>query len=235
MSETRADRLPRVALVTGANRGTGKAIAERLTRAGVRVWTLSRRPGPGPRSLPCDLADVDAVRDRVAEVVEAEGELDLVVANAVDRYFATVAELDLARWSQALTVNITSVLALVQAALPALRRTNGSIVLMGSHAGTRYFEGGVSYSAAKAAMKAVCESLLLEERPNGVRTTLISPGAIANEADDHSKLKMTVESVAEVVWQAACVPADTVIGELECRPSALAMPTVSGIDRLQAV
>ncbi|MEU6267966.1 SDR family oxidoreductase [Saccharopolyspora shandongensis] len=235
MSETRADRLPRVALVTGANRGTGKAIAERLTRAGVRVWTLSRCPDPGPRSLPCDLADVDAVRDRVDEVVEAEGELDLVVANAVDRYFATVAELDLARWSQAITVNLTSVLALVQAALPALRRANGSIVLMGSHAGTRYFEGGVSYSAAKAAMKAVCESLLLEERPNGVRTTLISPGAIANEDDDRSKLKMTVESVAEVVWQAACVPWDMVIGELECRPSALAAPTVSGIDRLQAV
>ncbi|GGM54068.1 short-chain dehydrogenase [Longimycelium tulufanense] len=228
---------PRTALVTGGNRGTGRAIVERLEVAGTQVWQLNRTPcGAGERELICDLSDVDAVDRLVRRVVDASGgRLDLLVANAADRYFARVSDLDAHRWSQALTVNLSSILVAVRAALPALRAAHGTVVLMGSHAGTRFFEEGVSYCAAKAAMKAVCEVLLLEERPHGVRTCLVSPGAIANLDGDTSKFKMAPASVAEFLAWLASAPADVAVGEIEMRPAVLPPPVVTGLDRLQAV
>jgi 3-oxoacyl-[acyl-carrier protein] reductase len=234
--DKRTSTEPPVAVVTGCNRGTGLAIAERLHQAGMRVWGLNRTPVPDVpfAQVTCDLADLVAVERAVHRVVAEEGRLDVVVANAVDRYYAPIADLDLDRWSRALTVNLTSVVALVKAALPALRAVRGQVVLMGSHAGVRFFEGGVSYCAAKAAFRALSETLLLEERANGVRTSLVNPGAIANELGDDSPLKMSTASVAEVVAWVLTAPADLTVGEVETRPSRLEAPII-GIDRLQAV
>ncbi|MET8759448.1 SDR family NAD(P)-dependent oxidoreductase [Lentzea sp. NPDC004782] len=225
----------RVALVTGANRGTGFAIATRLEEAGMSVWRLNRTATGHEREIVVDLSDVDGVESAVGRVVDRAGRLDLLVPNAVDRYFAPVAEFDTKEWEQALTVNLTSVLVAVRAALPALRASRGQIVLMGSHAGTRFFEQGVSYCATKAALKAVCEVLLLEERPRGVRTSLVSPGAIANLDGDRSEFKMSTDSVAAHVAWLATAPRDAVVGEIELRPSELPVPLLTGLDRLQAV
>lgn len=225
----------KVALVTGANRGTGLAIATRLEQAGMSVWRLNRTATGHEREIVVDLSDVDGVGAAVEAVVERAGRLDLVVHNAVERYFASVAAFDTVEWEHALTVNLTSVLVAIRAALPALRASRGQIVLMGSHAGTHFFEQGASYCATKAALKAVCEVLLLEERPHGVRTTLVSPGAIANLDGDHSEFKMSTDSVAAFVAWLAVAPTDAVAGEIELRPSALPAPLVTGLDRLQAV
>jgi NAD(P)-dependent dehydrogenase (short-subunit alcohol dehydrogenase family) len=224
-----------VAVVTGANRGTGRAIAAELAGAGMQVWQLNRKPTGSSTEVICDLSDPGRIAAAFAEVLEHTGRLDALVTNAVDRYFAPVIDLDLDRWNAALTVNLTSIVASVQQALPMLRRSGGSIVLMGSHAGTRFFEGGLSYCASKAALKAVCEVLLLEERPFGVRTTLVSPGAIANEDGDESPLKMTTASVARVVRDLILNPSDVAVGEIELRPALLGPPVVAGLDRLQSV
>jgi NADP-dependent 3-hydroxy acid dehydrogenase YdfG len=224
------------ALVTGANRGTGLAIAEHLESAGMRVWRVNRTGAARDRELSCDLSDLAAVDRVVREAcAAADGRLDVFVANAVDRYFAPVAELDAERWSRALTVNLSSIVVAVRAALPALRAARGTIALMGSHAGSRFFETGASYCASKAALKAVCEVLLLEERRNGVRTCLVSPGAIANEEGDRSAFKMTTDSVAGLVEWIVSAPADLAVGEIELRPAALAPAAPVGLDRLQSV
>lgn len=225
----------KVGVVTGANRGTGLAIADRLERAGMLVWRLNRTPSGHPRELVVDLADLAVVDAAIRTTINASGRLDLLVPNAVDRYFASVAEFELDRWERAVAVNLTSVLVAIRAALSALRATRGSIVLMGSHAGTRFFEDGASYCATKAALKALCEVLLLEERPHGVRTMLVNPGAIANLSDDDSTFKMSTESVAALVEWLTSVPGDTVVGEVEVRPAVLPAPLVTGLDRLQAV
>lgn len=227
-----------MALVTGANRGTGLAIAEELDRRGYRVLALNRslRKESWLREFEVDLADSDAVRQAVAEAVAHAGRLDVCVANAAFRHLAPVGQMAGADWDRAVAVNLTSVFVLVQAALPALRRSRGSCVVMGSHAGTRYFEGGAAYSATKAALKALVETLLLEERRYGVRTTLVSPGAIANQDGDADPLKMTPAAVARCVAD-VLQAADTgvVVGEVELRPGLLPPPNVYGIERLRYV
>ena len=227
-----------VALVSGANRGTGLAIARELHRRGYRVAGLNRTLlGEGwLDEFRCDLADPAAVDRAVQQVLTRFGRLDVCVTNAVDRTFAPLAEMDPADWDRAVAVNLTSVFRIVRASLRAIRSARGSYVIMGSHAGTRFFEGGASYSATKGALKALVETLLLEERPHGVRATLVSPGAIANEDGDTSPYKMATESVARCVG--ALVqdqPPDLVVGDVEIRPAQLPVPETSGIARLQHV
>ncbi|MGW0202612.1 SDR family oxidoreductase [Nonomuraea sp. NPDC003201] len=226
-----------VAIVTGANRGTGLAIAAELHAGGWDVWGLNRTSA-GQSWLPearCDLQSADAVTAAVETVARRRGRIDALVVNAVARSLGRIGTLSLPDWRAAFDVNIVSVLPLLQAALPYLRPRRGSIVLMGSHAGSRYFEGGGAYCASKAALKALAEVLLLEERPNGVRTTLINPGAIANEIGDDSPFKLSTSSVAQAVRWVVEAPADTAIGEIELRPAHLPAMAVTGLNRLQAV
>ncbi|MEU3899431.1 SDR family NAD(P)-dependent oxidoreductase [Streptomyces sp. NPDC045251] len=228
----------RTVLVTGANRGTGRAVAEELHAAGWRVCGLGRTPAalPWMEHVTCDLSKPRDVGPAVRQAAEAAGGLDAVVANGVERALGDLATLPLDHWQEAVDVNLTSVVALVQAALPYLRARGGRIVLMGSHAGTRFFEGGAAYCATKAALKAITEVLLLEERHNAVGTTLISPGAIANLPGDASPLKMATSSVAQAVRWVLEAPGDTVVGEVELRPARLPDDVpVTGLDRLQAV
>ncbi|ANW20142.1 SDR family oxidoreductase [Streptomyces clavuligerus] len=227
-----------VALVSGANRGTGLAIARELHDRGYRVAALNRtlRHEEWLDEFPCDLADPDAVDGAVGAVLARFGRIDVCVTNAVDRVFAPVAEMDPADWDRSLAVNLTSVFRIVRASLPAVRAAGGLYVILGSHAGTRFFEGGASYSATKAALKALVETVLLEERVHGVRATLVSPGAIANEDGDDTPYKMATGSVARCVG--ALVqdqPSDLVIGDIELRPAQLPDPEISGIARLQHV
>ncbi|GGY04817.1 SDR family NAD(P)-dependent oxidoreductase [Streptomyces djakartensis] len=227
-----------VVLLTGANRGTGRAVAEELHASGWRVHALSRTPArlPWMHEVICDLRHPEQVGLAVDRVAKAAGGLDAVVTGGVVRALGDVASLPLDDWREAVDVNLTSVLALVQSALPHLRRGGGRIVLMGSHAGSRFFEGGAAYCMTKASLKALAEVLLLEERVHGVCTTLISPGAIANLPGDDSPMKMATSSVAQAVRWALEAPDDTVVGELELRPARIpARPAVSGLDRLQAV
>ncbi|MEU8317343.1 SDR family NAD(P)-dependent oxidoreductase [Nonomuraea sp. NPDC048881] len=223
------------ALVTGSNRGSGRAIAEELRERGYRVFSLNRSL-TGEDWLGehrCDLADPAQIAEATAQVLGAAGRLDVCVSNAVDRVLDPIADLRAEDWERLVAINLSACFHLLKAVLPALRAAGGMFVAMGSHAGTRYFEGGAAYSATKAGLKALVETLLLEERRNGVRACLVSPGAIANLDGDGSPHKMSTRSVARCVativdsW-----PDDLVVGEIEVRPSSLPEPPVVGIDRL---
>jgi NAD(P)-dependent dehydrogenase (short-subunit alcohol dehydrogenase family) len=118
--------------------------------------------------------------------------------------------------------------------LPAIRASAGSYVVMGSHAGIRFFEGGAAYSATKAALKALVETLLLEERAHGVRATLVNAGAIANRHGDDVPYKMSPAAH----WVGALVQdqaRDLAVGEVEIRPARLPAPQVAGLAPLQHV
>ncbi|WP_229400817.1 SDR family oxidoreductase [Micromonospora okii] len=228
-----ADRL---ALVTGTNRGTGRAIRSRLIADGFTVRCLNRTScADHTDPLLVDFRDGDAVQRATLAALDDVDRLDLLVLNAVARGFGRLAELSPTDWDEAVAVNLTSVFRTTQAALPKLRAAGGHIVIMGSHAGVRPFEEGVAYSATKAALRMVAEILLMEERQHGVRTTLLNPGAIRNFDDDLAETKMSVESVASVVSWAVATPPDVVLGEVELRPALLDPPPVTGLDRLQYV
>jgi 3-oxoacyl-[acyl-carrier protein] reductase len=233
-----SSREPRTALLTGTNRGTGLAIAEELHRRGYRVVAINRTLGGQPWliEVQCDLVDHAALERAVEIIMAAYGRLDICVFNAVVRRLGRLAELERAAWSDMIAVNVLSVVSLIRSTLPAMRANRGKYVIMGSHAGSHYFEGGAAYSATKAALKAVVETLLLEERANGVRATLVSPGAIANRDTDDSAYKMAPASVARLVGILAQEqPEDLVVGDIEIRPSRLRESEITGLDRLQHV
>lgn len=227
-----------VALVTGGSRGIGAAVASRLVADGFDVWSIARAASIDSRvaSIECDLSDRDDVSRLTYALRRDFARVDALVLNATVRNLGTVDELPPARWEEAVSVNVTSAISLIQAVLPALRESAGRIIVMGSHAGSIPFEGGLAYCLTKAALKPLTEILLLEERPRGVLTTLVSPGATANEASDPGHYKLTVDSVAETISWLLAAPSDLVVGEIEIRPSNLPPERpVTGFDRLQVV
>jgi 3-oxoacyl-[acyl-carrier protein] reductase len=228
----------RVALLTGTNRGTGRAIAGSLRDAKWRIISLNRTVA-GEKwlgEIPCDLADASEVEAGIAEVKQRADCLHACVLNAAIRRLAPVATLSMSDLVASVAVNLLTPFRLTQATLPLVRKVAGLYVFMGSHAATRYFEGGAAYSCTKAALKGLVETLLLEERAHGVRAVLVSPGAIANRVGDRSPHKMSASSVGEFVGRLITnTPPDIAVGEVEIRPALLAASGVTGIARLQSI
>jgi NAD(P)-dependent dehydrogenase (short-subunit alcohol dehydrogenase family) len=224
-------------LVTGTNRGTGRGIAAAFHALGCRVVSLNRTVTGEDwlGEIPCDLTSMASIDRAVRRLADTVPVLDACVCNAAVRRFAPIAKLRTADWTASVATNLTAPFLLTRATLPLIRRPGGVYVYVGSHAGSRFFEGGAAYCATKAALKALVEVLLLEERPHGVRGVLVSPGAIANHADDDSTEKMSPRSVGDLVAQLVLhCPPDIAVGEVEIRPAVL-HPGQSGIARLQQV
>jgi 3-oxoacyl-[acyl-carrier protein] reductase len=225
-------------LLTGTNRGTGRAIAAAMHDAGWQVVSLNRTLSGEPwlGEIACDLADSVGFEAAIGQLRQSVRRLDACVLNAAIRRLGPVATLPLDDMSASIAVNLLAPFRLAQVTLPLLRQSAGMYVFMGSHAGSRFFEGGAAYCATKAALKALVEVLLLEERPAGVRAVLVSPGAIANRAGDKSAVKMSARSVGRFVAQLITeLPTDIAVGEVEIRPAQVASPAVAGLDRLQCI
>lgn len=226
------------ALLTGTNRGTGRAIAEALNDSGWKVISLNRTLARQAwmHEIQCDLEDLAQVDRAITEALAIMDNLDACVFNAAVRRLAPIADLPISDLLASIAINQIAPFRLTQAMLPLMRISKGTFVFMGSHAATRYFEGGAAYSSTKAAQKSYVETLLLEERPHGIRSILVSPGAIANRPGDDSPLKMSARSVgAFVATLLNGTPSDVVIGEVEIRPARLATDQRAGIARLQRV
>jgi 3-oxoacyl-[acyl-carrier protein] reductase len=226
------------ALITGSNRGLGRGIAEALYRGGYQLISLNRTvTGEGwLGELPCDLSRPDQIEAAGAVLRESVDRLDVCVLNAAVRRLGSLERLSATDWETSLSVNLSSAVYLIQQTLPQVRAAQGTYVVVGSHAATRFFEGGAAYSASKAGLRAVVETLLLEERPRGVRAMLLSPGAIANRPDDVSAAKMSPASIGDLICRLISAPGlDVTIGEIEVRPTVLEPALITGIDRLQSV
>lgn len=224
-------------LITGTNRGTGRAIAEVMHTAGWRIVSLNRTLSGEPwlGEITCDLSLPDQITAAMAEAAATVERIDACVLNAAVRKLGPLASLPAEDMNNSIAINLLAPFLLTQATLPLLRSSRGIYVFIGSHAGSRFFEGGTAYCASKSALKALVEILLLEERAAGVRAVLVSPGAIANRDYDCSPLKMSPESVGRCVAQLITqTPPDIVVGEIEIRPANLA-PAVVGLERLQHV
>lgn len=223
-----------VALVTGANRGTGQAIIHQLRDRGYRTYELNRTfDGNRPGVVQCDVSRPEQVRLAVERITAETGRIDVCVANAVDRVLKNISDLRQEEWDHLVSTNLSSVFALVKETLPWLRESRGLMVVMGSNSADNFFEGGVAYSSTKAGLRAIVENLLVEERKNGVRACLVTPGAISNLDGDESPQKISVDSVARCIVSIAHEwPHDLVVSNIEIRPSSVPPFPIQGIDRL---
>jgi NAD(P)-dependent dehydrogenase (short-subunit alcohol dehydrogenase family) len=179
----------RVALVTGASRGIGLAIAHALSADGARVVrvsrSLTRAVTPEWVDLPCDLADPAAVLGLPARVKEAAGVPDLVVNNAGSFLLASFEETTPAAFAEQIAANLTVPFLVSRAFLPAMRaRKSGRLIMVGSIADHVALPGNAAYAAAKYGARGLHQVLREELRGSGVLCSLVSPGPTDTSAWD---------------------------------------------------
>lgn len=189
----------RVALVTGASSGIGEATALALAEAGAKVAIAARRCerlealaaqleklGAEPAVLVADLAS-EAEAQRIVKETEARyGRLDILVNNAGVMYLEPVEDADLGRWRHMLELNVLSLIASTQAALPGMReRRDGHVVNISSTAGRVANPNAAAYSATKFGVVAFSEALRREVYQHNIRVTVIEPGVVETELRDH--------------------------------------------------
>jgi NAD(P)-dependent dehydrogenase (short-subunit alcohol dehydrogenase family) len=165
-------------LVTGASTGIGRATAELLRDRGWEVFASVRRVGEAPTGaieVVFDVTDAEGIRHAAARI----DELDALVDNAGIAIAAPLEFLPPDELTRQLDVNLVGQLRVLQAFLPALRRSRGRVVLMGSIAGKSALPFLGAYAMSKFALEAMADSLRLELAPFGMHVAIVEPGTIA--------------------------------------------------------
>lgn len=189
------------AIVSGASRGIGEALARALAGQGATVGLLSRSAGelealartlPGShRALPADVGDAPAVQAAVDGFVEAAGGLELVVANAGVAHYGAFRDQPLEHAERMTAINWLGTVHLVAAALPhLLAGGRGHVVIVSSGAGHRAFPQAAVYGATKAAQRGFGEALRHELDGTGVSVTIVYPGETTSALHDHERDRM---------------------------------------------
>ena len=176
-----------IALVTGASRGLGAAIARALADEGAHVVAAARSPidvtDERITAATVDVSDVARLPALVDTVLERHGRIDILVNNAGIAPAGAFATQDQAVWRRVLDVNVLAPMALAQAAgRHFLAQGSGRIVNVASTTGVRGKPQLVAYSASKAALVRMTEALAAEWAPHGIQVNAIAPGAFATDA-----------------------------------------------------
>ena len=176
----------RVALITGASRGIGSAIATTFAGEGASLALASRSGDdlgiPGALGRACDVRDRASVEEMVAATVERFGGIDILVVNAGVGAYGPFLELDLEHLEEMIDVNVKGAIYAVRAALPHLLRSEAAdFVMIASEAGRRGLPFEAVYCASKFAQVGLTAALDHELREQGVRCTNICPGGVATD------------------------------------------------------
>jgi hypothetical protein len=196
-----SEQQQRVALVTGAARGIGAAVAARLHTDGWRVFLVDSdedaarhqaiRIGASAHVLPADVTDEAAVQSAIDQVREVSGRLDALICNAGIMIRKPIDKLTLAEWSKVIATNLTSTFLLVRAAEALLLAARGAVITMASTRAHMSEPDTESYSASKGGLLALTHALAISLGP-AVRVNCISPGWIdtkggALRQEDHEQ------------------------------------------------
>lgn len=225
----------KVAVVTGASRGIGAAIARALDAEGVKLGLASRSGDDlgisGAVSLPTDVRKRGQVQALVDATVEQHGGLDILIANAGVGAYGPLVELDPGHLDEMIDTNVKGVLYTASAAVPHLiARGGGDIVSVASEAGRRGLPNEAVYCASKFAQVGFTRALDHELRPHGIRCTNVCPGGVATDfAMDEGRGRtpnmpeltgmMSPADVAEAVLFVLTRPSGHRILEVAMRPA----------------
>ncbi len=234
----------KAAVVTGASRGIGLAVAEALVARGAGVVACGRSTealaaagerlveraagGAGGRveTFRGDLRDEAQAEGAIAAAAERLGGLDILVNNAGVGHFQDFAEQAVADWREVLETNLHAVFLCCRAAIPHLRRRGGGgwIVNVSSLAGSHPFAGAAAYCASKAGLDAFTTALMQELRHDGIRVATVAPGSVGTDFGGGGRhaaapWKLTPADVAQVVVDLLGHAPRSLPSRVELRPS----------------
>jgi NADP-dependent 3-hydroxy acid dehydrogenase YdfG len=236
----------KVVVITGASSGLGEATAKLLSALGASVVLGARRAdrlqsladeltGSGGKALAVttDVTHYDQVKRLVDAAVQRYGRIDVMINNAGLMPQSPLERLKIDEWNRMIDVNIKGVLYGIAAALPHMKQQKaGHIINVSSVAGHKVGPGFAVYAATKHAVRALSEGLRQEVKPYNIRTTVISPGAVATELlkgttepDVAEKVRkayeiaLPAESFARAVAFAVSQPDDVEVNEILFRPT----------------
>lgn len=228
------------ALVTGASRGIGLAIARALLSEGADVAICARnrntldaainglRQSANKRKVvghPTDVSDSDEVKQLFQFVDRELGGLDILVNNAGFGTFRATAELSVEEWDKVIGTNLSGAFYCSREALERFQTVRGGwIINISSLAGKNPFAGGSAYNASKFGLNGFSEAMMLDHRNDNVRVSYIMPGSVDTEfsgqaARQKSDWKIAPEDIAEIVMGILRMPGRTLISRVEVRPS----------------
>jgi NAD(P)-dependent dehydrogenase (short-subunit alcohol dehydrogenase family) len=195
----------RVALVTGAGSGIGKASALLFAKEGARIAALGRtekdinktveeiRQHSGEAmAVIADISDADQMRRAIDQIIDQYKRLDIVFANAgINGVWAPIEELEPDEWDKTINVNLRGTYLTVKYAVPHLKKQGGSVIVNSSVNGTRMFSnmGATAYACTKAAQVTFTKMIALELAPSRVRVNAICPGAIKTNINASTEVR----------------------------------------------
>lgn len=235
----------KVVVITGASSGLGEATARHLAQSGAklvlgarrldRLQALAKELGADAATVVAtDVTKADQVKRLVDQAVNLRGRIDVLINNACLMPHSPLERGKIADWEQMIDVHLKGVLYGIAAALPHMKaQKSGHIINVSSVAGHIVRPGGAVYSATKHAVRVISEGLRQEVKPYNIRSTIISPGAVATELagsvtepdvargiqDFYEKFALPPESFARMVAFAIGQPDDVDVNEILFRPT----------------
>lgn len=227
----------KIAIVTGAGRGIGRAIALALAQNGANVTVASRtlseiesvaaeidRLGRQSIAVRADVSQESEINTMVSRTVQKFGTVDILINNAGLGAFASVAELRTADFDEMWAVNIRGVFLCTRAVLPfMMKQRSGDIVNVSSLAGRNAFVGGAGYAATKWALIGFARSLMLEVRQYDIRVITLCPGSVNTTFNTPSlQPKPAIpqaDDIAQVAVDALTMPRNVMVSEIDIRPT----------------
>lgn len=228
----------KVAYITGGSKGIGYGIAEQLIGEGYVVYITARSQSgldqataklnkggnEAVKGIVCDVRSLDHQTAAVAQIMEAEGQLDLLVANAGVGHFASIEDMTPGQWNEMIDINLTGVFNSVKACVEALKVSQGYIITIASLAGTNFFARGSGYNASKFGLVGFTQSIMLDLRQYGIKVTTIMPGSVSTYFNGRTPSpeegwKIQIEDLGQMVVDLLKMNPRTLPSKIEVRPT----------------
>ncbi len=226
----------KVAYITGGSKGIGLGTAKVLLDAGMRV-AISGRTLENITKAAASLGDKSQIigiqsdvrnfvdeQTAVEQVLDAFGQIDVVVANAGLGNFASVDEMTLDEWNQMIDTNLTGAFHTLKATVDELKKSEGYYITLASLAGTNFFENGAGYNASKFGVVGFTQAAMLDLRKYNIKVSTIMPGSVASNFNNHipsnqDAWKIQPEDIGELVVDLLKMNPRTLPSKIEVRPT----------------